>query len=255
MYKFKNNSFDDFYFGDKKLSELGGYVGSSDGGLKQYSVLPSREYTTEKPLGTDITTVYASSLEPRTFSVPVVFDQLDDGKIREIAMWLDSPSPKKFQWVGDTVYIEAFLDSTAFDMESSSGQDGQIELKFIAFNPYWLDVTQYNQTISSLTSAKEYEFTNSGYGELAPYLTITCSGTIKIEVLDKDKNVYTTTNITDITGGVRINSETLGCTLLSGASHFSKIDTFPMIPNGKFFIKVTGSSLTNMNVKYRQKYI
>lgn len=255
MYKFKNNSFDDFYFGDKKLSELGGYVGSSDGGLKQYSVLPSREYTTEKPLGTDITTVYASSFEPRTFSVPVVFDQLDDGKIREIAMWLDSPSSKKFQWVGDTVYIEAFLDSTAFDMESSSGQDGQIELKFIAYDPFFYDITQSKQTISSLTSGTGYTYENEGYGELPPYITVTCGGDIKIEVLDKDNNIYTTTNITGITGGVKIDSAKLECTLLSGATWFSHITSFPMLPKGNFTIKVTGSNLTNMVLEYRQRYV
>lgn len=255
MYKFKNMTFEDFYFGDEKLSDHGGYVGSSDGGLKTYSLLPSRSYTTDKPINSDITTVYDSSFDPRQFNVPCVFDELTDGKIREIAMWLDSPEPRKFQWVGDTVYIEACLDGTAFDLESSSGQDGQLDLKFIAYDPFFYDITQSKQTITGLTSGNEYTYENEGYGELPPYITITCGGDIKIEVLDKDKKVYTTTNITSITGGVKIDSTSLECTLLSGASHFAHIDSFPYLPQGQFTIKVTGSNLTNMTIEYRQRYI
>lgn len=255
MYKFKNMVFDDFAFNSKKLSEIGGYVGSANGGLKTYSVLPSRSYTTDKPLNTDITTVYASSLEPRTFEVPIVFDKLDDGKIREIAMWLDSPTASQFSWVGDTVYINACLDGSAFDFESSSGQDGQLNLKFIAHDPFYYDITQSKHTISSLTSGQSYAFENEGYGELPPYMTITCSGDIKIEILNSENKVYTTTNITGITGGVKIDSTALECTLLSGASHFSHIDNFPMLPQGEFKVKVTGTNLTNMQLDYRQRYL
>lgn len=255
MYKFSNQNFFDFSFNGSKLSDHGGYVGSADGGIKTYSVLPSRSYTTDKPLGTDITTVYASSLEPRDFEVPVVFDTLDDGKLREIAMWLDSPTPSKFQWVGDTVYINACLDGSAFDAESSSGIDGQIPLKFTAFDPFFYNITQSEHTIGDLTSGQSYAFENQGYGELPPYITITCSGDIKIEVLDSEEKVYTTTNVTGITGGVKIDSTAMECTLMSGASHFSHIDTFPMIPQGNFKIKITGNTLTNMQLNYRERYL
>ena len=65
MYKFQGQNFMDFVFRDKKLSDFGGFVGSADGGIKEYSVLPKRSYTTDKAIGSDIETVYASNLEPR----------------------------------------------------------------------------------------------------------------------------------------------------------------------------------------------
>lgn len=253
MYNFSNNHFDDFEFDGRKLSELGGFVGG-DGGLKNYPIIPNRSYTIDKPIGSNITTVFDSSLEPRQFEVPIVFEKLTDGKIREVAMWLDSPKPKKFMYVGDSVYINACLDGD-FEFQSSSGIDGQVSLKFIAYDPFYYNNTQCSETISSLKSTTEYKYTNNGYGELPPIITLGCTGDIKLEILDKDKNVYTTTNITDITGGVTIDSINETCTLLSGANHFNKIDDFPLIPSGDFYIKVTGSKLTNMGIDYREMYL
>lgn len=255
MQKFKSLDFYDFEFNNKRLSEFEGYVGSSDGGFKTYSILPSRSYVTERPLNTDVTMVFNSSLEPRVFDVPVVFEQFEDGDLRAIAKWLNSPTPSEFRWVGDTVYINACLDSQDFNAQSISGQDGQVSLKFICFDPYYYDnnLTQY--TITNLTSGKVYSYTNEGVGDLEPYMTISCNGTIKIEILDSKGNVYTTTNITDITGGVIIDSYKLECTLMSGAPHFAYIDSFPMLPEGNFSLKITGSNLNNVSIEYRQKYI
>ena len=253
MQKFDNMDFYDFIFNEHKLSDFDGCVGSSEGGFKNYSILPSRSYVTERPLNSDVTMVFASSLEPRVFEVPIFFEQFHDGDLRAIASWLDSPTPSKFQWVNDTIYINACLDSQDFNAQSFSGQDGQMSLKFICHDPFYYDVnlTQYTQT---LTSGQAYSYTNSGV-PVEPYMTIGCNGTIKLEVLDSNGDVYTTTNITDITGGVNINSKTLECTLLSGASHFAYIDSFPQLPHGNFSIKITGSSLNNMSIEYRQKYL
>lgn len=253
MYNFSNLHFDDFEFNGRKLSELGGYVGG-DNGLKDYPIIPNRSYTTDKPIGSNKTTVFDSSLEPRQFEVPVVFEELTDGKIREVAMWLDSPKPSKFSYVGDCVYINACLDGD-FTFQSSSGIDGQVSLKFIAHDPFYYNNTQHSETISNLQSTTKYKYTNNGYEELPPIITLGCSGDIKIEILDNNKNVYTTTNITDITGGVKIDSINETCTLLSGANHFSKIDDFPLIPSGDFYIKVTGVKLSNLNIEYREMYL
>lgn len=255
MHKFTDLDFYDFIFNGHNLSEFGGYVGSTDGGLKQYSLLPARSYVTDRPLNSDITYQFGSSLEPRVFEVPVVFEQLHDGDLRKIAMWLDSPTPSKFSFIGDDVYINASLDSTDYFAQSTSGQDGQIALKFICNDPFYYEnnLTQY--TLTSLTSGKSYSYTNHGYGDLYPNITLSCSGSVKIEILDSNGDVYTTTNITNITGGVKLNSQTLECTLLSGASHFAYIDNFPVIPQGNYSVRVTGSSLNNMIIEYRIKYL
>lgn len=257
MYKFTNMNFYDFYFNGKKLSDIGGIVGSSDSGLKQYSVLPSRTYVTDKPLNSNISTVYASSLEPRTFEVPVFFEKLDDGKLREIAMWLDTPVAGKFQWVDDNVYINACLDSTDFDMQSISGDNGEISLKFIAYDPFYYSIneTQYTHTSSDFVSGKLYDGSNNGYKELDPIIKISCSGTIKIEFLDDEESVYCTTNITSIIAGVTINCETQECNLYSGANHFNNIDNFPYIKNGNFKYRITGSNISNVSITFRERYL
>lgn len=257
MYNFNNIDFMDFQFNGKWLSDFNGYVGSSDGGLKSYSVLPSRSYTVDKPLKSNITTVYASSLEPRPFEVPVVFDSLEDSKLRDIAMWLDSPIPSKFQWKGDNVYINAQLDSTDFNAQSTSGSDGQIALKFICYDPFYysLNETQYIHTSSDFVSGQLYEGDNNGYGELDPILKISGSGTFKIEIFDSKEELYSETNITSVIAGVNINCETQECKLFSGANHFNNIDNFPIIPNGKFKYKITGTNITNVEIRFRVKYI
>lgn len=255
MRNFDDIDFYDIQFGDHKLSDFGGYVGSSDGGLKQFSLLPTRSYVTDKPLGSNTTTVFDSSFEPRVIEIPAVFDDISGDKIRRLAQWLDSPNPKKLSFVGDDVYIWACLDSTDFNVQLSSSDNGQISLKYICFDPFYYDLNETQYTLTTVTSGTAYEYTNSGYGDLPPNITISCGGTIKIEILKGDDSVYTTTNITDITAGVKINSETLECTLLSGASHFAHIDNFPMIPQGDFKIRVTGSNMSNLILKYRQRYI
>ena len=257
MRKFDGLDFFDFTFNNKKLSDFGGYVGNTSDGYKTYSVLPTRQRTKDKPLNSDITYEFSSSLNPRTFEVPIIFEQLHDGDLRAIASWLDSPTPSKFMFEGDDVYINATLDETDFNAESVTGQDGIITLKFVCNDPFYYEnkLTKHTITQDEFVSGQVYTFDNYGYGELYPNIWIACTGDIKIEVLDSDNKVYTTTNITDIVGGVKINSTTLECTLQSGASHFAHIDRFPVIPYGEFGIKVTGSNLTNMTIEYRIKYI
>lgn len=257
MNKFTNIDFYDFIYKGKQLSDFGWAVGSSDRGVKNYSALPSRTYVTEKPLKSDIYTIYDSYLEPRQFNVPIYKEQLEDGDIRELAMWLDSPTPSKFEWVGDNTYINVVLDSTDFTIQSSSGIDGQLDLKFIAYDPFYYskNITQYTHTSDSFVSGKTYNGTNNGYNSLDPIINVSCSGTIKIEIFDSDNKPYSTTNIDSIIAGVTINSETQECKLYSGASHFAHIDDFPIIPQGEFTYKITGSNISNVDITFRERYL
>ena len=61
-----------------------GIIGGSDP-LTSYPLLPSRTYVTDRAIGQDGMTVFESYLEPRTFEVPVFFENIDDGGIRKIA--------------------------------------------------------------------------------------------------------------------------------------------------------------------------
>lgn len=264
MNLFTKLDFMDFHFNGKRLSDFGGYVGSTDEGYKTYSVLPSRERVTDRPLNSDVTYQFASSLQPRVFEVPVIFEQLTDSKLREVAAWLDSPTDSKFWWIGDDVFINAMLDSQDFDANSSSGQDGQIVLKFICLDPYYYKMEIPTYTVTDLVSDTVYTYTNNGTSDLFPHLNIACNGDITITIANKVYNeidkkyefkTYSKTEITDIVGGVKINSETRTCTLFSEANHFAYIDKFPVIPKGEFKIKIVGSDLTNFELIYREKFL
>lgn len=269
MFNFTKLDFMDFHFNDKKLSDFGGYVGSTDGGLKTYSVLPTRERVLDRPLNSNVTYQFSSSLAPRVFEVPIIFEKLEDDTLRKVAAWLDSPVASKFWWIGENkenngVYINAMLDSQDFDANSSTGQDGQIVLKFICLDPYYYTIEYPKHTVDNLVSDKTYTYENNGTCELFPHLNIACSGDITItianKVYDEEKNEYTyktysKTEITDIVGGVKINSETRTCTLFSDANHFAYIDNFPVIPKGEFKMKITGTNLTSFELIYREKFL
>lgn len=269
MFNFTKLNFMDFHFNGKRLSDFGGYVGGTDGGLKKYSVLPSRERVLDRPLNSDVTYQFSSSLAPRVFEVPIIFEKLEDDTLRKVAAWLDSPVASKFWWVGENkknngVYINAMLDSQDFDANSSTGQDGQMVLKFICLDPYYYAMDYLTYTVNDLESDKTYTYENKGSCDLFPHLTITCSGEVTItianKVYDEEKDeytfkVYSKTKITDIVGGVTINSETRTCTLLSDANHLAYIDNFPIIPKGEFKIKIVGTNLTSFKLIYREKFL
>lgn len=80
----ENINFYDFSFNGKKLSDFDGIIGGSDP-LTSYPLLPSITYVTDRAIGQDGMTVFESYLEPRTFEVPVFFENIDDGGIRKIA--------------------------------------------------------------------------------------------------------------------------------------------------------------------------
>lgn len=92
MDKIKNINFYDFSFNGKKISEMGGIVGGSEP-LTSYPLLPQRSYVTDRAIDQDGQTVFQSYLEPRTFEVPVFFEEIDKAGIRRIAAWLDTPNP------------------------------------------------------------------------------------------------------------------------------------------------------------------
>ena len=255
MNKTSTIDFMDFNFKGKKLSNYGWYIGGNDKGIKSYSVLPSRSYSTDYSIDQDGETVYSSRLEPRPFEVCVFKENLQDGDIRRLGAWLDSPTPQKFYYEGDDVYCMAVLDSQAFDCESFGMVAGQIPLKFICHDPYYYKLELTTRTITGLKSGTVYTFENNSTAEIFPFIQVGCSGKLKIEVYDEDDNLLSTTNITDITGGVQLYCDTQDATLLSTAPHFQCVDVFPTFPeSGNFKMKFTGSNLSNAVVEYREKF-
>lgn len=250
--KFNNNF--DFFYNNHWASEFNIIVGGKEP-FKLYSVLPSREYITDKSIGQNGVTVYATSLEPRVIEFPIFCEDLSDFGIRKLANWLNSPTPSPLYFKDEPLAIDVVLDSQAFDLETLCGVDGNLTLKFISHSVYYYQREKTTKTLTSATSGTAYTFENDSTAEIEPFVQVGCSGTLKIEVMDSNNNILSTTNITNITGGVKLNCETLECTLLSGASHFANIDTFPKFPIGDFKMKFTGTNITNVVVEYTKKYI
>lgn len=144
------NSIDnsDFYFNGHWLSEFGGIIAGQNG-LSPFSLTPQLDIKSEKVLGRDGELVYDATYNPRTFSIPVMFQDLTI--IREIAGWLNSKTPSPFYFKGDTVQIDCLIDS-ALDITAYCYQ-GVVELKFIAHQPYFYSITDRKNIINKTDTA------------------------------------------------------------------------------------------------------
>lgn len=168
--------FDDFYFNGKWLSYYGGSIAGKNG-LSPFSVLPDIELKTEKVIGIDGEIVYGKSYNPRTFTIPVVFNDIK--RIREIAGWLNVSQPTDFYLKNDTVKLKVMF-SSAIEFEHYAYQ-GVVELKFIAHDPYFTEITQTPIVYTSGLGNLNY-ITISGNVECYPLIKFTGNGDITFEV-------------------------------------------------------------------------
>jgi phage-related protein len=140
MRDIENIDFYDFYFNGKYLSDLGGYVADNDGGKITYSILPEREYVTVRGYQSDSEYVFAKRVNARQFQVPVFFEDLDFAGIRRVSGWLDTRTASQFYFKGDSIYINAMINSDAIGVQTYSGIEGLITLSFVAHDPYYYDL-------------------------------------------------------------------------------------------------------------------
>lgn len=249
----------DFYFNGHYLSEFGGYVGSRDGGLKSYPLLPSRSYSTDHAIDQDGETIYSSRLEPRPFEVPVVFEDLSETGLRKIAGWLNSPAPSKFFYRDEELFINCVLDTDAFNAETSCGVDGQIPLKFIAHDPYYYSRTDFTHVWSTVPLNTPIQMHCDANVICFPFMKIKGTKDITITILGHDNKgdvVRNVTNIKNCVTGVNINTKTKDCLSLSGEYFSGNIDNFPIIPSGDYTITFsTTGTLTEVSMTYKERYI
>ena len=249
----KNIDFTDFYFNGHYLSEFGGIVGGTER-LKEYPLLPNRVYITDHAAHQDGEYVFGSYLEPRTFEVPVFFEELDKAGLRSIASWLSTKEDAWFWYKDDNLKIKCSLDGESL-LESVAGYDGQVFLKFISHDPYFYQIEESQIIKQNLTSIlNEFVLENIGNQECFPTIEIVGTGEIKVSVLNTLKTItYTTCTISDVVSKITLNSKTCECTLGSGANWFDSFDgEFPVLPVGDYVLKIEGSIQTvKMNSNYR----
>lgn len=250
-------NFMDFYFNGHFLSEFGGYVGSADGGLKTYSLLPERTYITDKPLNYDGNIVFDSYLEPREFTVPIVFDSIDDGGIRQIAGWLNTKKDEQFYFADDSVYINCTLDSNNTDFSSIGGDDGECELNFIANDPYYYALNSSVYNFENTQANYSYNMINAGNSVAYPIITVETSKGFKLDVLDINQKEY----CSFVYQGSKTLSDpividTKYCMIKSGDINLYNniVGEFPVFPTGVFYLRLN-VSVPKLSVEFKPRYI
>ena len=236
-----NIDFYDFYFNGHYLSEFGGIVGGSEP-LKQYPLLPNRTYITDKAADQDGVYVFGSYLEPRTFEVPVFFENIDEHGLRNIAAWLNSEEDQWFHYKDDDLKIKCSVDGEG-TLETIAGLDGQTYIKFIAHDPYYYKLSEEQIIKTNLSgTSNEFLLTNIGNQKCFPTIKIIGSGDITVSILNTDKTItYSSCTITSVVSAVTLDSLYCNCLSGSGANWFDKFDgTFPLFPSGKFVLKIEG---------------
>ena len=238
--------FTDFCFNGRYISDLGGMVGSNSGGSLTFSILPSREYITDRPFYYDGEIVFATKLNPRVWEVPVFFEDLSNINIRQIAAWLITDEDAPFYFKGDTARINCRLDSDAFYLDTYSGIEGLTSLKFIAHDPHYYDINSTQETLSVASVAEQPVFINTGNTLTPCKVKIRGNGTIRISVIAE--NEYNSLCIIDnVVDGVIVDSERMTCTSLTGEDMYGSFSgIFPMIPSGKYRLTAEGAITTEI---------
>lgn len=249
----KNIDFYDFSFNGKKLSEFHGIVGGSEP-LTTYPLLPSRVYITDRAIGQDGMTVFDSYLEPRTFDIPVFFEDIDSAGIRNIASWFDVEEPAWFQFENDDVRIKCCLDSNGSALETIMGADGQANLKFIAHDPYYYEAipTVHEYTgLSGSSFTQSYE--NKSQSISYPRIEIYGTDEIGITIKNSSGDIVSECTMSNVKSGVIIDSMSGDVFGASGASYYNNFSgTLPKIPkNDNYSLEVTG---TVTRIKFTPNY-
>jgi predicted phage tail component-like protein len=244
MLDIENIDYTDFYFNGKWLSSFNSKVAGVDG-FTSFSMLPSKEIKTEKALGVDGEIVYSANFQPRTFTVPLYFE--DISKIRDLSAWLSVQSPTDFYWKNDTVKIKT-MPNELIDLKHYLMQ-GTSEIKFICHNPFFSLITE------TAMSLGEYEatFTNQGNINSYPLITITCSGDVTITVNGKS---FTVTQVSS--GTICIDS--LYMSVYNGTDNLSYKFTgdFPILETGDNTLTVstgTNGICSNVDILCRSRWI
>ena len=140
--------YNNFRFGDKRLSDFGGIIYNEDG-WKISNGLTSNKITTK--LGNRDGELYlGQSYNPRTITIPIFIQ--NDIDIDKFYAWLLN-GEQELEFEGSGRKIKAVLDN---QIDITSYYDGDYKglstLSFIAYDPYWRPIEDTYTTISFPTA-------------------------------------------------------------------------------------------------------
>jgi phage-related protein len=223
-----NIDFKDFYFNGHCLSDFGGTVGGKQPGVSPLSLLPNKEIQTEAILGRHGSLYYGMKYNPRTFTIPVVFDDITN--IRGIAGWLGTETLQDFYWKNDTVKLQVIIDGDP-EIEASLIFNGVVEIKFLAPYPFFKLIEDEYYSVDDFTKA--YIFFNEGNRESFPLIKIGGVTAITFKINGEEISI---TNINEY-----VYIDMLYCTVYKGEENMYDYYTgnFVTLPPGNNELSIT----------------
>jgi predicted phage tail component-like protein len=260
----------DFYYNGYWLSDFDGMaIGRT--GQPPFSLLPTLEIESDKIMGNDGEFVYNSFYNPRTFTVPVTFN--DISKLRQIAGWLHSKKPTDFYYKNDDIKIsvlkEGLIEITPYTLQ------GITELKFIAHDPFFYAINDtiylINKTGYIKTTVDLPVISNTIYSDkilirnfLGSNINILNEGNIEsypIYVIIGTGNVSCSINNISFnlalnSGGDKVFVDTKYLTVYD--SQYNRLNSFdgnfPLLKSGMNTISTSGN-IQSLQVKCRSRWI
>ena len=171
--------FSDFYFNNRWLSDFDAEIGGSTPTLPSISALPEKEIGTQQVMGVDGQLVTSVRFLPRTFSLPIVLNDLS--RLRELANWLGAIEATDFHFRGDNVKIKCMVEG-AVDVAKLFGSLGTADIKFIAHGVYYEAIDDITHVFNSPVVAQVINFHNQGTSPSKPMLRVYGTGVVKIQL-------------------------------------------------------------------------
>ena len=174
--------FEDFRFGNKKLSDFGGIIYNEDGWLISNGLTSAK--TTTKLTNRDGELYLGSTYNPRTITIPIFLQE--DIDIDEFYAWL-LDGEQELEFEDSERKINAVLDNQ-IDIRSYYDGDyrGLSTLNFIAYDPYWRAVKDTYTTLNTPTINQEVSFRVKGNTICYPKINLqpTTAGKVKFKIND-----------------------------------------------------------------------
>lgn len=170
--------YEDFKFGEKKLSDFGGIIYNSDGFRKSVGTDPSH-ITLSIPNKGEI--YYGTQLSALTYDVDCYFEQSLSSK--EIASWICKNEEQRFQYIDDDKYCNAVYNGKLeFDIWGGEIEDKSLTtIPFICYEGFWRAI-ENPMTISRPTINQIYRINGSNNIDSYPTISIIpSSSTIRLK--------------------------------------------------------------------------
>ena len=237
----------DFYFNGHYVSDFSGTIAGREG-WKDYNLLPSRTDKTQRTINADGEHFLRSTVNPRTFTVPVLWESIQGMQLRNIAGWLDVDSPKTFYIAGDDLKLNCKLDTSEVPINTFLGIAGINDLKFIAHDPFFYEVHP-----KVITVVNNSILNNMGNKECFPKIEITTSALSTVTITFKQSGItYCQFVLTGMNGYLCIDSDKYTVENSSEETLFNLYSlvvgdsVFPYLKTGQTTIEITGSSITSV---------